>query len=145
MSDCFANVTSATITRDIVHTLLRLLCISNRSSFHQCPTECMIRSEKGPDIETVPSASEFLGDTVITWDTDRALLYCIWRRTVASWWLHYGVNGSLWVFIKHQIMSYDLYLLAEILLTLTYDCGSTDQIWTTHLCTWCEWLDLKCR
>jgi hypothetical protein len=33
---------SATITWDIVHTLLRLLGFSSRSSFHQCPTECVL-------------------------------------------------------------------------------------------------------
>jgi hypothetical protein len=53
MSDCFANVTSATVTWDIVHTLLRLLAISNWSSFHQCPTESMISYENGPDIKKI--------------------------------------------------------------------------------------------
>jgi hypothetical protein len=51
---------------------------------------------------------------------------------VASWWLHYGVNKFLWVFIKYQIVSYVLNSTVEILLVLTYDLGSTG------------WLDLKC-
>jgi hypothetical protein len=33
--------------------MLRLLANTNRSSFHQCPTECMHSSENGPEIETV--------------------------------------------------------------------------------------------
>jgi heme A synthase len=37
------------------------------------------------------------------------------------------VNEFLWVFIMHQIMSYVLHFLAEILLILTYDRASTDQ------------------
>jgi hypothetical protein len=39
-SACFTDVTSATITWDAV----RLLGISNWSSFHHCPTECIISS-----------------------------------------------------------------------------------------------------
>jgi hypothetical protein len=53
---CFANVTSW----DIVHTVLLLLDISNQSSFHQCPTECMFSFENGPAIKTVSNVSEFL-------------------------------------------------------------------------------------
>jgi hypothetical protein len=43
-SSCFADVTSATVTWDVVHTLIHLLDISNRTSFHQCPTEsvCLV-------------------------------------------------------------------------------------------------------
>jgi hypothetical protein len=52
----------------VVHTLLRLLGITSRSSFHQCPTECMFSFENGHDIETISSASEFLGDTFNIWD-----------------------------------------------------------------------------
>jgi hypothetical protein len=63
-SSCFADVTSATIKSDAVHTLLRLLGISNRPSFHQCPTECMLSLENDSEIETVPDESEFLGSTV---------------------------------------------------------------------------------
>jgi hypothetical protein len=72
----FASVTSATITRGIVHTLLHLLGISNQSSSQQCPMECMFSFENGPDIEMVSSASEFLGYTINIWD-DSALVYCI--------------------------------------------------------------------
>jgi hypothetical protein len=83
--------------------------------------------ENGPDIEMVSIASESLGDTLDVWDNDRALLHSIPRRTVASRWLHYGVNEFLCVFVKHQIMSYLPNFLVEILLILTYDLGSTDQ------------------
>jgi hypothetical protein len=51
-------------------------------------------------------------------------------RTVVSRWLHYAVNKFLWVIIKHQIMSYVLNFLGEILLILTYDLGSTKQTMT---------------
>jgi hypothetical protein len=61
------------------------------------------------------------------WDNDCALVYCISRRTIASRWLHYGVIEFLWVFVKHQIMSYVLNFLVEIILILTYDLSSTDQ------------------
>jgi hypothetical protein len=71
---CFANVTSATITRDILYTLLHLAGNSNRSGVHQRPMECSY--ENGPDIETVSNASEFLGDTLNVWD-DSSLVYCI--------------------------------------------------------------------
>jgi hypothetical protein len=77
MSDCFANITTATITWDIVHTPLRLLGISNWSSFHQCPIESMISFENGSGTETVSNVSEYLGDTFIMWHTNCALLYCI--------------------------------------------------------------------
>jgi hypothetical protein len=59
MSACLTDVTSATITWDAVHTLLRLLGVSNRSSFHQCLTECMFSLEDGSEIETVPDISEW--------------------------------------------------------------------------------------
>jgi hypothetical protein len=77
MSACFANATSATVTWDIVHTLLRQLGIPNRFSVHQYPTDFMFRFENCPDIETVPNESEFLGDTVNIWDNDSALVYCV--------------------------------------------------------------------
>jgi hypothetical protein len=70
-------VTSATMTWDIVLTLLRLLDISNLSSFQQCPTECMLSFDNGHDSGTVPSASELLGNTFNTRDNDIALIYCI--------------------------------------------------------------------
>jgi hypothetical protein len=57
-------MSSATITWDAVHTLLRLLGISNPSSFHQRPTECMFSFENGTDIEAVCNESEFLGYVV---------------------------------------------------------------------------------
>jgi hypothetical protein len=120
-------ITSATIILDIVHTLLRLLGICNRSSFHQCHTEWLFNFKKGPDVQTVSNSSEFLRDTLNIWDNDSALVYCIWRRMTASWWLHYRVNKFLWVFIKHQIVSYVLNFIVEILLVLTYDLDSTDQ------------------
>jgi hypothetical protein len=72
----FADVIFATVTWDAVHTLLRLLGISNQSSFHQCPTKCMFTFENGPDIEAVSNAPEFLGDTLSIWDNDRALVCC---------------------------------------------------------------------
>jgi hypothetical protein len=62
---------------DIVHTLPRLLGISNQSSFHQCSTECMFSFENRSDIEVVSNASEFLRDTPNIWDTDHALAYCM--------------------------------------------------------------------
>jgi hypothetical protein len=39
--------------------------------------ECMFSFESGPDIEMVSSASEFLGNTLNTWDNDSALVYFI--------------------------------------------------------------------
>jgi hypothetical protein len=40
-----------------------LLGISNKYSFHDCPTEGMFRFEKDPNIEQVPNALEFFGNT----------------------------------------------------------------------------------
>jgi hypothetical protein len=77
MSACFADVTFTSFTWDIVCTLLRLLGISNRSNFHQCPTECMFSTENALDIETVPNASEFFRNTIDILDNDRSLVYCI--------------------------------------------------------------------
>jgi hypothetical protein len=37
----------------------------------------MFSFENGPDIETVPNASELLGDTLNIWDKNHALVYCI--------------------------------------------------------------------
>jgi hypothetical protein len=87
-----------THVRYCTHTLLRLLGISNRSSFHQCPTECVFNFENSLEIEMFPSVSECFGNTPNIWDNDHAMIYCIWRRMVASHWLHYGVSEFLWVF-----------------------------------------------
>jgi hypothetical protein len=76
-SACFASVTSATVAWDAVHTLLHLLGISNRSSFHQCPTECMFSLEDGSEIEAIPDASAFLGSALDIWDDDSGLVYCV--------------------------------------------------------------------
>jgi hypothetical protein len=56
------------VTWDAVHILLRLLGMSNLSSFHQCPTECMFSFENDPEIEFIHSASEFLGNTLNVWE-----------------------------------------------------------------------------
>jgi hypothetical protein len=53
------------------HTLLCLLCISNQSRFHQCPTQRMFSSEDGPNTEMVSNAS------TITILEVSALIYCI--------------------------------------------------------------------
>jgi hypothetical protein len=37
----------------------------------------MHRFENGPDIETVPDASEFLGSALNIRDYDSALVYCV--------------------------------------------------------------------
>jgi hypothetical protein len=137
-----------------VHILLRLLGISNRPSFHQCPTACMFSFENGRDIETVSNACEFLGDNI--WNNDCALVYCIWRRMVASWWLHSEVNEFLWVCFKRQIMSYSYILnfLDANLRILTYDLGSTVQymndspclvMWVVWLCNWDSVCFMCCR
>jgi hypothetical protein len=75
MSACFADVTFATVTWDIVYTLLRLLDISDWSSFHQCPMEGMFSFENGPDIEMVSNVSEFLRDTLDILEDHATVLY----------------------------------------------------------------------
>jgi L-rhamnose mutarotase len=71
----FANVTSATITQNIILALLHLLGISNWSSFHQRPMDCMFSSKHYPDIETAFNESEFLTDVTNKWDNDNAIVY----------------------------------------------------------------------
>jgi hypothetical protein len=61
----------------ILHALLRLLGISDRSNFLQCPTGHTFSFENDRGIETVSSASEFLGDTLNIWDNNRAMVHCI--------------------------------------------------------------------
>jgi hypothetical protein len=70
-------VTSATVTLDVVYTLLHLLGISNRSSFHQCHMECMFSFENGLENVTVSNASEFFGSTLNIRDNDSAMVCCI--------------------------------------------------------------------
>jgi hypothetical protein len=123
----FADVTSATLTGNTVHTFLRLLGISNRSSFHQCPTERMFSFENGPNSEAVPNASEVFGNTPKIWDNNLAIICSIWK-TVAYPWHHTGMNGFLCVFIKYQIMFCVLNFPAEILPILTNDLGCTERI-----------------
>jgi hypothetical protein len=135
----------------MLYTLRRVLGISNRSSFHQSLTECIFGFENGPAIETVSSVTEILTNS----HSDRALVYCIWRRAVASHWLHYGVRDLLWVFIKHQIMAHVLNFLVDVILILTDDLGSTDQtvnhfrfhvMWVIGLKSrWRSvWIDFRC-
>jgi hypothetical protein len=80
-SACFTDVTSATITWDAVHTLIRLPDISNWSSFDHCTTECMFSLENDSEIETVPDSSEFL--TLDIRDNDSALVFCFRTRTIS--------------------------------------------------------------
>jgi hypothetical protein len=47
-----------------VNTLLHLLGYCNRSSFHQCSTQCLFSLENTPNIEPVCNAFKFLGDTL---------------------------------------------------------------------------------
>jgi hypothetical protein len=96
----------------------------------------MFSFENGPDIETDFSASEFFRYTLNIWDNDSALVYCTWRKTVASWWLHYIVNKFLWLFTKHQIMSYVLNFVDEIFLILTYDLGLTTPFYMMSFIVW---------
>jgi hypothetical protein len=37
----------------------------------------MFNFENGPEIETVPNASEFLGNALSIWDNDSALVYFV--------------------------------------------------------------------
>jgi hypothetical protein len=71
----------------------------------------------------VPNASEFLGDTLNIRDDDSALVYCVRRGSISC-----RVNEFLWVFTEHQIMSYGFNFDVKILLILTYDLRSVDQI-----------------
>jgi hypothetical protein len=58
MSARFSDITSAIVTCNTVHTLLRLLDTSNRYSIHQCSMECMFSSKNCLDIKMIPNASE---------------------------------------------------------------------------------------
>jgi hypothetical protein len=73
---CVADVISAIITWDTVHTLLLLRGTSNRSNFHHRSSECMFRFENGPNTEAAPNAIEFSGSTPNIRDNDRAMIYC---------------------------------------------------------------------
>jgi hypothetical protein len=73
----FVNVTSATITQNIILALLHLLGISNWSSFHHRPMDCTFSSKHYPDVETAFNGSEFLTDVINIWDNDNALVYCV--------------------------------------------------------------------
>jgi hypothetical protein len=64
-SACFIDVTSATVTWNIIHTLLG---ISNQSSFYQCSMNCMCIFENGSDIEAVSNMSGFLEETLNIWE-----------------------------------------------------------------------------
>jgi hypothetical protein len=87
----------------------------------------MFSLENRPDIETVPDASEFLGDTLNLCDNDSALVHFVRTRTISCRWLHYRVNEFFCIFIEHQIMSYVFNSVVEILLVSTYDLRSVDQ------------------
>jgi hypothetical protein len=50
----------------------------------------MFSFENGPDIETVPNASEFLGDTLNIWDNDRAMIYYLKKDGCFSMALLWG-------------------------------------------------------
>jgi hypothetical protein len=80
-----------------------------------------------PHIEAVPSASEFYGNTRNIWDNYRAMIVVIWRRTLASPWLHNMINELWWVFIKYHIVFHVLNVPAEIIPILTHDSGPTVQ------------------
>jgi hypothetical protein len=80
------------------------------------------------EVETVPNASEFLGDTLNIWDDDSALVCCVRRGSVSCRCPYYRVNEFIWVFTEHQIMSYDFDFVVKILLIFTYDLRSVDQI-----------------
>jgi hypothetical protein len=80
----------------------------------------MFSLEDDFDIQTISNASAFLWDTLNIWDNDGALVYFIRRKTIACLWLHYGVNKFFWIFIKHEILSYVLNFVVEILLAPTY-------------------------
>jgi hypothetical protein len=120
-------LTPATITWDAVYTLLCLLGISNWSSFHQCPTECMFSLEDGSETEMVPNVSEFLRNSLNIRNDDSALVYCVWRGMISCRWLHYRVHEFLWIFIEHQIMSYGFKFIVKVLLISTYDLRFVDQ------------------
>jgi hypothetical protein len=69
------DVTSATVTWDVVHTLLCLMGISYWSSFYQYTTECMFCFKSVPDIETVPSVPKFVGKPINLKDNNHTLIY----------------------------------------------------------------------
>jgi hypothetical protein len=97
------------------HTLLHLLGISNWSSSHQCPTQCIFSFEYASDIETVPNSSEFLRNTLNIWD-----ITVPWYTVSEEGRLPLdGVYKLLWVFTEHQIMSYIFNFVVEILLIMT--------------------------
>jgi hypothetical protein len=75
-SACFSDVTSATITWNTIYVLVHLLGISNRSSFHQCPMECILSFKNGFNIEVVPNACELFRNTANIQDNDCAMIYC---------------------------------------------------------------------
>jgi hypothetical protein len=92
---------------------------SDRSGLHQCRSECMCSFEDDSEIETVPDASEFLGNAHNIRDNDSVVVCCVSRRTISCRWLHYGVEEFFRLFIKHQIISNVFYSTVEILLILT--------------------------
>jgi hypothetical protein len=61
----------------------RLWCPPNLlSNGYRCPTERILSFENCPDVETVSIVSGFQGDTLNMCGNYRAMISCIWRRTV---------------------------------------------------------------
>jgi hypothetical protein len=72
-------VSPMTITWNDVNTLLHLFGFCNRSSFHQCSTECLLSLETSPDTELVSGTLKFLRDTLNIWYNNYALV-CFWEE-----------------------------------------------------------------
>lgn len=112
-------VTTATITRDAVNTMLHLLANSNWSNFQQCARECMFSILNGSLCASIS----------LIYPLESALVYFIRRRAISMASLQ---SERIIVVVKHQIMTYVLNFLVEIFLIVTYDLRST--FWTIEDC-----------
>jgi hypothetical protein len=88
----------------------------------------MFSLRDGSKIVTVPNALNFseipltYGMTTVPWYTVSG------DGLISCRCLYYRANEFLWVFTEHQVMSCGFNFVVKILLILTYDLRSVDQI-----------------
>jgi hypothetical protein len=117
------DVTSATVTWDIVQILLRLPDISTQSNFHQYPTESMFSLV----LKTVLTLKWFpmrlnFSEIPLTYGIMTVPWYIILEGgQLLLDGFHYRVHEFFWIFTEHQIMSYFFNFFTEIILVLAYD------------------------
>jgi hypothetical protein len=119
-SACWANVASATLTRNSIHALCHMFRISFWPSFHEWTPKSVFSFEDYPNVISIPYTFELFWNTLHLWQLHRAQRPFLFIQTTATLGINDRVNETLGITVELKITSQVINFINQILSFFSY-------------------------